>query len=314
MVELPEAMLPTVDKIFSFYEKNSGDWRRDHLGASLIGRYCERSLWYTFRWCSNPNFNGRVLRLFETGNRQESRLVKNLRDVGCTVYDRDPETGLQIYYEEFGGHFAGSLDGIACGFEESSQWHVLEFKTANTKSFNALKKNGVEKSKYEHYTQMQMYMHWSGLERAYYFCVNKESDDIYGERVYYNKDIVKKLIRKAESVIFSDEPFIKLSDSSTIFTCKFCDHKDLCYENKLPEVSCRTCANSTPERNGTWTCKDEKICSYQQRQACEKHIFLPCTVPLEQTDADSVKGIISYGLITNGPGEIASKDLQGYIQ
>lgn len=307
--------LPTVDKIYQRYEENRGDWRRDHLGASLIGRYCSRELWYTFRWCTNPNFSGRILRLFETGNRQESRLVKNLRDIGCTIYDRDPETGLQIHYSEFGGHFSGSLDGIGIGFEEAPKtFHVIEFKTANTKSFNAMKKNGVEKSKYEHYCQMQMYLNWSGLERAYYFCVNKETDEIYGERVYHNADIIKRLLHKAEGIIFSDEPFIKLSDSADVFTCKFCDHKDLCYNRKLPEVSCRTCAHATPERVGTWTCKlGEKLCSYQQRQACNNHIFLPCLVPLELTDADPIKGTISYGLVTNGPGEIASKDLQDYI-
>lgn len=313
MAELPEIILPTIDKIYQHYEENNGDWRRDHLGASLIGKYCQRELWYSFRWCKKPSFNGRMLRLFETGNKQEARLIKNLRDIGCTVYEYDPDTGHQIHYEDFGGHFGGNLDGVGVGFEESKQYHVLEFKTSNTKTFNTLKKSGVEKTKYEHYIQTQMYMHWSGLERAFYFCVNKETDEIYGERIYYNKDIAESITKKAESIIFSNEPFIKLSDSPTIFTCKFCEYKELCYGKQLPEVNCRTCAHSTPERNGTWTCKGEKICGYAQRQACEKHIFLPCVVPLECTDADEDLGTISYGDIANGPGAIASKDLQEYI-
>ena len=30
--------------------KAADDGLRQHLGASLIGKPCERALWYTFRW------------------------------------------------------------------------------------------------------------------------------------------------------------------------------------------------------------------------------------------------------------------------
>jgi hypothetical protein len=48
----------------------------------------------------------------------------------------------------------------------------------------------------------------------------------------------------------------------------------------------------------------------KQKAGCGCHIFIPNLVPLEQTDADPEKGTISYGQIVNGPGAIASKDLQ----
>ena len=49
MAELPDLTLPTVEKIYQSYVEHQGDWRRNHLGASLIGKGCERALWWPAR-------------------------------------------------------------------------------------------------------------------------------------------------------------------------------------------------------------------------------------------------------------------------
>lgn len=316
MVQLPDFILPTVDAIYNHYEVSNGDWRRNHLGASLIGNKCERALWYSFRWAGNPQFKGRMLRLFETGNQQESRIVKNLRDIGVTVYDLDPETGKQIRYASHGGHYAGSCDGVAQGFKESKQWHIIEIKTMNTKTFGQLKKNGVMTTKFEHYCQMQQYMNWAGLERAYYFAVCKEDDSIYGERVSLDKELAKRLELKAERIIFSDNAPFQISDSDNDPTCRFCAYKEICRGIRLPEINCRTCAFANPEENGTWKCcrgEGHILCGDEQRAVQDCHVFIPDFVPMEQTDANPEKGTITYGVITNGPGAILSKDLEETI-
>ena len=82
-----------------------------------------------------------MLRLFETGRLEEERLVRNLRRIGVTVLDVDPETGRQWHVQAHGGHFGGSLDGVGLGILEAPRtWHVLEFKTHNAKSFAELKR------------------------------------------------------------------------------------------------------------------------------------------------------------------------------
>jgi hypothetical protein len=308
MPDLPPPPAPTIEAIYKHYSNSNGDWRRDHLGASQIGKECLRCLWYDFRWATSPNFSGRMLRLFETGFREESRIIENLRSIGVTVYSEDPEIDKQITYSRFSGHFSGSLDGIAIGFEEAPKtWHVLECKTSNLKSFNHMKKYGVEKSKYVHYCQVQLYMHWSGLERAFYIMVCKDNDEIYTERVYYNADLAKKLEKKASEIIFATEPSFRQGDETT-FMCKFCNHKEICHSGKLPEVHCRTCCNITPCEDGTWTCRGEVLNKYRQREGCEKHIFIPALVPLTQIDADPDLGTITYeNNIINGPGNIESK-------
>jgi hypothetical protein len=119
MAALPETPAPTRDAILEAYEADREDGRRPHLGASQIGKSCERALWYDFRWVTPARFPGRMLRLFETGQLEEARLVKNLRRIGATVLEVDPETGRQWRVEAHGGHFGGSLDCVALGLIEA---------------------------------------------------------------------------------------------------------------------------------------------------------------------------------------------------
>jgi ribosomal protein S27E len=258
-------------------------------------------------------YEGRILRLFETGNREEDRVLKELVKLRLTVYTRHPQTGSQIHYDLFGGHFGFNLDAIAQGFEEAPKtWHVVEVKTSNSKNFNNMKHNGVCKTKWQHYCQMQMYMGGAKLTRAYYICVCKDTDEIYGERVYFDKEVFERLVGKAERVIFNPSPCYRITDKPEDFRCKWCDHFTICHYKQLPEINCRTCAHSSPKEEGGWECiHKENISSSDQRHPCDRHVFLPQLVPLEQLDADAVAGTISYDQhIINGPGAIASVDLQ----
>jgi len=58
---------------------------RAHLGGSFIGRKCSRQLWYNFRWALRPKHEGRILRLFERGHREEFSFVSYLRLIGIEV-------------------------------------------------------------------------------------------------------------------------------------------------------------------------------------------------------------------------------------
>lgn len=130
MVALPAPATPTLSAIYAAYEADADDGFRPHLGASVIGTECERALWLGFRWATKATFSGRMLRLFETGQLEETRLVRNLRRTGATVLDRDPDNGRQWHVEAHGGHFGGSLDAVAIGLLEAPKtWHVVEFKT-----------------------------------------------------------------------------------------------------------------------------------------------------------------------------------------
>lgn len=276
---------PTVQAIFQHYREQRKSEHRPHLGGSQIGVECSRALWYQFRHMGRPYFDGRVLRLFETGDREEDRIVSNLRAVGVTVWDRDPDTGKQIRFTAHDGHFALSLDGVAEGLRESGQPHTLEFKTMNDRNFKACEAKGVEATKPVYWAQCQVGMHLSGIDRCAFIAVNKNTDAIYMERIKHDPACAMKLLAKAGEVIFSEKPPAKLSNDPSFFGCKFCDFQDICHKGRIPEVNCRTCAHASPERggDGLWSCAKGKAFG----KACEAHLFNPYSMPWEIHDAGS---------------------------
>lgn len=265
----------TIRRIFAHYQAKRKNEHRPHLGGSQIGRECSRALWYQFRWAWTPHFEGRMLRLFETGDREEERIIRNLRDIGVKIWDRDPDTGRQVRFEACSGHFALSLDGVGEGFPESSAPHTLEFKTMNTKNFTALSRMGLQQAQPVYWAQCQVGMHLAGLDRCYFFAVCKETDAIYGERIKADPAEGMMLIAKADQIVFADNPPPRITDEPSDWRCKFCPYWAICHGCKIPEVHCRTCAHVTPERDGAWSCAR----GHKVEAACPEHLFIPQIMP-----------------------------------
>jgi len=314
MAKVPGDILPTVQAIYDVYEGGRTGFR-PHLGASLIGRECERELWYGFRWCTLPSFSGRMLRLFETGQREEERFIENLQSVGIEVYDHDEETGRQYGFTDHGGHFAGSIDGVALGIIEAPKtWHLLEFKTYNDRRFELLKKHGVEITSPEHYAQVIIYMDYMGLKRAFYLAVNKNTDELYSERIKADPQYAALLRDKAERIINASHPPTGISADPAWWKCKCCDHISICHESQPAEVNCRTCLHSSPVEGG-WRCvKHNHLLSYrEQLRGCSDHLYIPDLLPGEVIDAGD--DWVEYGFedgtrIRNGRGGLSSRKIR----
>jgi len=284
---------PTVKAIYEHYEASRENSHRPHLGGSQIGNPCSRALWYQFRHASSQSFEGRMLRLFETGDREEERIVANLRAIGVEVWEVDPETGRQINYTACGGHFGLSLDGIGVGFPESKETHTLEFKTMNDKSFAQTKMKGVRISKPIYWAQCQVGMHLADIDRCYFFAVNKNTDEIYAERIKRDRAEGEMLISKASNIIFDEKPPSKISHDPSKFACRFCSYIPICHGGELPEVNDRTDAHSTPERDGTWS----------RKEGAGGHLFNPFMVPDDWEIIDAGDDFVEYqtpkGVIRN---------------
>ena len=258
--------------------KKADDGFRQHLGASLIGKSCQRSLWYSFRWVRKANFDGRMLRLFERGQKEEPAMAGLLRGAGIQVIQVDPSTGRQYVFSHHGGHFGGSMDGALYAIPDAPKtWHVWECKTSGKKAFDNMVEKGVKLAKPEHYAQMQCYMHWTGMTRALYTMVCKDDDRLHLERIDYDKEFAESLMSKAETVIFAATPPAPIGGKDW-WECKFCDNFAVCHEGEVPEVNCRTCAHSTPERAGYWSCArngSNEIPVQFQKQGCDQHRYIP---------------------------------------
>lgn len=254
MAELPE--MGTVARIYRQYELEAEESpARGYLGGSEIGHPCERYLWLKLRGAERKKWDGRMLRLFEHGQREEERMAENLRSIGCELVQYD-EKGEQYGFSLWGGLFSGHYDGVVRGIPEAPKtWHLWECKTHNRKSFEELRKLGVEASKPMHFAQMQIYMHMAELERALYTAINKDTDEIYVERVSYDKAFSQSLLDRAEHICFTDEPSPPLGRDASWYQCKGCEMSGICYGRELPKSSCRSCAQVTPQRDGTWKCE-----------------------------------------------------------
>lgn len=323
MASIPQVLPATVRAIYEAYEKRrAGEPARGYLGASVIGHACDRYLWLSFRWAGAEQFDGRMLRLFDTGHRAEARFVDELRSIGATVHEVG-EDGKQFAVEACGGHFRGHMDGAAIGLPEAPKsWHVLEFKTHNAKSFKELQAKGVRESKPMHWAQMQAYMLLTGMERALYLAENKDTAELYEERVKLDKPEAERLIQRAERLVAADEPPPRLSTDPAWHVCKYCPFHAQCHGTEAPAVTCRTCTHSTPHPGGTWGCSLQHLDELHlqmQAVACPGHRYIPILLERigKPIDGDTERNTVTYqapdgGTFTNGapPAGFSSAEIR----
>jgi hypothetical protein len=286
----------TAHSIIKWYARTQNEDPRPHLGCSEIGKECNRALWFGFRWATRKKFEGRILRLFKRGHREEPLFLDELRAIGAEVYDRDPDTKQQYRFYGYRGHFGGSCDAIGRKFPEGPKsWAIVEFKTHGEKSFTELVKNGVQNAKFEHFVQMQMYMGFSELDRALYLAVNKNTDELHSEWIHFDKEIFERMNERAQMIIEAEEPPSGISNDPAFYKCKFCDHQKVCHDDIAPAKSCRTCVHVTLADEGKWKCEhyDRFVSTEEQIVGCRDHLYLPPLIKYAEP-LDAGKDWIKY--------------------
>lgn len=283
MSKIPESN-HNIQSLIDNHHENHAEVPRPHLGASTLGHVCDRWLWLSFRWAVQPTFTGRILRLFRRGREEEVNVINDLRAIGMDVRKVSSQ-----HRVDFGSHVSGSLDAIIdSGVPEAPKAkHIAEFKTASKKTFDDLVKQGVEKSKPEHFVQMQVYMAGTGINRALYLVICKDDDRIHTERVKFDKDVADKAIKRGKRIALSDRMPEPISSDPSWYQCKFCHAHDFCHQSKTTKhVNCRTCALATAMPDSTWHCAkwDGVIPLDTQRTGCELHVLHPDLVPWQRKD------------------------------
>lgn len=277
MAAIPGPSDSTVSRIFAAWEAADKPRYSRRLGASRIGKPCAREIWYEFRWAKKSKFEGRMLRLFARGNIEESCVAADLKRIGVDFKAVDEETDQQYEFSELGDHMVCKLDGAALGFVESPKsWHVVEIKTVNQKAFESLQKEGVQKSKPEHYAQCMTGMGMSGMERAAYIAVNKNTDEIHFERIRFNKQEWLRILQRAKEIIFGREPPERIGTGPAWYQCGFCQFKSICHDlGDIADTNCRTCKFSVAhdEDSGGWFCEKhiKDLDMAQQEKGCPDH-------------------------------------------
>ena len=201
---------------------------KDYPSGSMIGGDCERQVYFAFRHPKKID-DLRVYRIFELGNLLEDHIVDILRKK-FTVYSVE-ENGSQFSFKDDENKITGSIDGVIIGLPESNKPHLLEIKTYNQKRYDKLLKEGVKESDPKYYVQMQIYMNEFKLEKALFVAYNKNTSEIYTERVDYSDMTALKFLNRSKKVYAatSHKDLDRVSEKVTDFKCKFCQWKKECF-------------------------------------------------------------------------------------
>jgi hypothetical protein len=268
---------------------------------SQVSNDCSRAIWYQLHWCSPPEqITGQKQRRFDTGNIEEERLLTDLENADVEVERLDPATGQQFRVALASGWLRGKLDAKASNVPEAPKTvHVVECKSHNDKSFKDLVKKCLLLGKPDHYAQVQAYCHAEHLTRALYIAVNKNTDEIYTERIEYDHAFAVRLETKVDRIVRADQAPPRLFEDVTAkaaFPCQWCPSKPQCHEGAFARKNCRTCLSSQFLDGAIVYCElHEKELSYKEQQAgCPSHLFLPSLVPGEQTDANEKDRWVKY--------------------
>ena len=270
----PKPEQQIINRIYAAIQKEraDSDLYLGRLGSSFIGEECVRQIWLSWRGFAREQFDGRMLRLFETGHLQEARIVEDLRRAGFAVWDKR-ENGRQFEFSDLTGHFITKVDGIIKNVPENEKPHVLEIKTHNKNSFSSLLKKGVQEAKPLHYAQVQISMLLGGFTRALYVALCKDDEQFYVERIRADEVTQEKLKAKITKLTEARLRPAGISDDGSSFGCKFCSMKAVCVKEEEPLRHCRTCAMCTPGAEGKWVCELNKdtLSIDRQRLGCEHY-------------------------------------------
>lgn len=124
------------------------------------------------------------------------------------------------------------------------------------------RRRGVQKEQVTHFGQMQAYMGMSRerdrsgkvhyakwgldapLDHALYVAVNTDTEELHAELVDYSPTWWERIKARTIRIIRATQPPARKSESPADWTCRFCDHREVCHAFGEPERSCRSCSHA----------------------------------------------------------------------
>jgi len=196
-------------------------------------------------------------RAFAEGNLHEADILKwaaeNLPGAPYSIFGQQTEVSIEYKGKEL---LKGHIDGLAIPVAKRVDLEVntvaeyknakdelilLEAKTLANRGFQELREKGVKEAHPQYYTQVQLYLHALGLDKAFLVARNKETPktrlwDHYYEEIHYDREFVEaelerlaELDAKIENHVEIDPPF----DPEEHWQCRrpWCPYAKICHPN-----------------------------------------------------------------------------------
>lgn len=207
--------------------------QRDYLGLSQVGIVyeCPRKAYYAMNGYDSKPFEGRLLRLFRSGEDIETNIVADLNAAGFPVTDQQKEVVATQDEMTFTGH----IDGIVHGLEKVNTGKapcLLECKSAKASKFKELVRcDSYEKWNETYKSQAHVYAYLLGLDRILVCVENKDMSERYWERFALDKGYALTTLQVAFAIWENGLPLREVCPNPTYYKARFCDYKDECFGN-----------------------------------------------------------------------------------
>ena len=202
--------------------------QRKYIGASSIGRQCNREIWYNFNGYEGDAPPAQIKKTFDVGTKLESLLLDYLELAGFNIVRPTVENKHLHVKDTDVDIFQGHMDGLILLKGEGPS--VLEIKTARNSSFERFKNHGLKIWSEAYYAQLQSYMGMSGYEKGVLLAMNKDTSDLHHEWVYLDMLYYHELKIKALAISSIDEMPEKINKSPLYYVCNQCQFKRICHE------------------------------------------------------------------------------------
>lgn len=239
-----------VQAIDDAYERRKRGGARTYIGASAIGHPCDAMLAFSLRGYPETPPEPKLQRIFQVGHKLEDMVVKDLRQAGLHVIEKDPVTGKQHHCELLGGHIATNMDGHI--EDQDGDVAVLEIKTMNDANFAKFRDGGVRYSHPRYYAQVQMMMGMSGIQQALFIATNKNTCAYHAEVVDFDEFEWAHQRTRIEKVLSNQAR--KVSKDESDWRCKGCFKRGVCWHGDPVPASCTTCTHALATKDGGWWC------------------------------------------------------------
>lgn len=114
------------------------DEPRQYIGASSIGKKCNRAIWYGFKGTESSSLSPNIRIAFDIGKRLESLLLHYMEDAGLIIIHANDRNKYLWFKDSSLDVFQGHADALLHHDEIGTC--ILEIKTARSSSFAVFKK------------------------------------------------------------------------------------------------------------------------------------------------------------------------------